>query len=94
MAASTMDLGIVEDKANSIYEAVLIIAKRARAITAERKAREVLDESLTSSDLDFEDFGSEENEVNEFDEAKAIVVAMEDFFNDKLEVNYRMEDSK
>lgn len=90
MAASTMDLKAVEEKANSVYEAVLIVAKRARAITAERKAREVLEESLESEDsFSFDD----EPEIKIEGDAKAIVVAMEEFFADKLEVNYRSENA-
>ena len=87
MAATTTDLSFFDVQTDNIYEAVLIIAKRARAITAERKAKEVLQDNYDSSE-----------EVAEFDEIeyedveKAVVVAMNDFFDKRLEVSYRSDE--
>ena len=46
MSIKTLDLQEINEKSASVYEAVLIISKRARAITAERKAKEILYEGF------------------------------------------------
>lgn len=84
MAIKTIDLNNLSEKATSVYEAVLVVAKRARAITAERKAKEALQESEFDSTEALEAV-----EVEVIEEEKAIVMAMDDFFEDKLEINYR-----
>jgi DNA-directed RNA polymerase subunit K/omega len=84
MAITTLDLKYIEDNSTSVYESVLIMAKRARAITAERKAKEVLQESyLTTEDI------AEPEEIEDYEDIpKAVVVAMENYFDGSLEVKY------
>ena len=87
MTKATLSLEEINRIAESPYEAVLIMAKRARAITAERKAREELENDGV------EDTGEIENyDTFYINDVKAIVVAMEDFFDRRLEVNYRNEE--
>jgi DNA-directed RNA polymerase subunit K/omega len=95
MAASTLDLDVIDKKAGSVYEAVLIMSKRARAITAERKSREVLDESYITTEVDGIDPMPEEVRPSESANlAKPIAVAMDDFFDNKLQVFYRKEETE
>ena len=92
MADSTLDLDLIEKKASSVYEAVLIIAKRARAITAERKSREALEERENTIEMEILDDQEREPDLSILpDEEKAVVIAMDDFFNDRLVVSYRTE---
>ena len=84
MAITTLDLKYIEDNSTSVYESVLIIAKRARAITAERKAKEVLQESYLSTEEI-----AEPEEIEDYEEIpKAVVVAMDDYFDGLLDVKY------
>lgn len=84
MAIKTIDLREITSRATSVYEAVLVIAKRARAITAERRASEALQETEYESTE-----AMEASEVEVIEEEKAIVLAMDDFFENKLDINYR-----
>lgn len=89
MPIHTLDLEHVTEKSESLYEAVLIIAKRARAITAERKAQEALQESEfeTTEEL------AQVEEIVELEES-SVVIAMEDFFGDKLDIRYRTPEAE
>lgn len=89
MSITTLDLQVVNDKAASVYEAVLIISKRARAITAERKAREILYEGSFDTTDEMVDV-EEEIEIQE----NPVVVAMENFFEDKLSVAYKTDEEE
>ena len=59
MAIQTVDLEQLESTSNNVYEAVLVIAKRAREINGERiakrKEKEILEESGYEQDLDVYD---------------------------------------
>ncbi len=87
MAIRTINLNELTSKAASVYEAVLVIAKRARAITAERKAHEALQET----DYDTTE-ALELSEIIVEEEEKAIVIAMDDFFENRLEIKYRKQE--
>ncbi len=67
MSIETLDLKDINKKAKSVYEAVLIISKRARAITAERKSREILYEGTFETTEDVTELEEETGEEFELD---------------------------
>ena len=90
--AETIDLKSVRDRADSIYEAVIMIARRARQINAEQRQmmeRETFDE-MGDFDDDFEKVVPEEREA---DFPKPSSEAMEQFMNREIIREY-VEDKK
>ncbi len=95
MAIQTLDLDEIEKKSENIYEACLVIARRARQINGERiakrKEKEILDESSFDQDLDVYDREFFEGVVHER-EINPTVLAQEELFADKLKYRYLTED--
>jgi len=95
MAIQTLDLEEIERRGSNIYEAVLIIAKRARAINsdriAKRKEKEILEESGYDQDLDVYDrefFEGIEHEK----EINPTVLAQGELMEGKLKFRYITEE--
>jgi DNA-directed RNA polymerase subunit K/omega len=91
MAIKTLDLGQLESLASSIYEACLIIAKRARSINgdriAKRKEKEIIEE--TGYDQDMDVFDREFFEGIEYErEINPTVAAQEELFEQKVRSKY------
>ena len=91
MAIETLDLGSFENKSDSVYEACLVIAKRARSINADRiskrKEKEILEESGYDAEID--PYDREFLESKEFEkETSPTVIAQEEFFSGKLKTIY------
>jgi hypothetical protein len=95
MAIQTIDLEEIEKKSANIYEACLIIARRARQINGDRiskrKDKEILDESGFDQDLDVYDREFFEGIVYER-EINPTVLAQDELFGDKLKVRYLSEE--
>lgn len=94
MAIQTLDLGEVEQVAENIYEACLLIARRARSINADRiakrKEKEILEE--TGVDQDLEAFDREFFENIEFEkEINPTVIAQDELFDGKIKPRYVTE---
>jgi DNA-directed RNA polymerase subunit K/omega len=95
MAIQTLDLlDLVTNSAN-VYEACLVIAKRAREINAgriaERKEKEILDDSGYDQDLDIYDREFMEGIEHER-EINPTVIAQEELLEGKLKYKYIKED--
>jgi DNA-directed RNA polymerase subunit K/omega len=95
MAIKTMDLTELVINSENIYEACLVIAKRAREINsgriAERKEKEVLDESGYDQDLDIYDREFMEGIEHER-EINPTVLAQDELLKGKLKYRYVTED--
>jgi DNA-directed RNA polymerase subunit K/omega len=97
MAIKTLDLSHLESLANSIYEACLIIAKRARTINgdriSQRKEKEIIEE--TGYDQDMDVFDREFFEGIEYEkEINPTVVAQEEFFERKVISKYKFPEEE
>ncbi len=95
MAIQTLDLGELGRKANTIYEACLVIAKRARDINADRiskrKEKEILEETGYDQDLDVYD--REFFEGVEYErEINPTVIAQQELIEGKIKYHYITED--
>ncbi len=95
MAIQTLDLREINKVSDNAYEACLIISRRARAINAdriaERKEKEILEESGFEQDFDpydreFYDPRDHEREIN------PTVIAQEELFQNKITTRYLTED--
>ena len=91
MAIKTLDLKELEVRTDNVYEACLVIAKRARKINsgriAERKEIEILEESGYDQELDiydreFMDGIEHEREIN------PTVIAQEQLMDGKIKYKY------
>jgi len=95
MAIKTLNLLDLEDNSDNVYEACLVIAKRAREINAgriaERKEKEVLEESGYDQELDLYDREFMEGIEHER-EINPTVVAQEELLEGKLKYKYIKED--
>ena len=95
MSIKTLDLDEIEKTSENIYEACLVIARRARQINgeriAQRKEKEILEESGFDQDLDVYDREFFEGVVHER-EINPTVRAQEELFGDKLKYRYLTED--
>ena len=95
MAIQTLDLGELTKKSNTIYEACLIIAKRAREINADRiakrKEKEILEETGYDQDLDVYD--REFFEGVEYEkEINPTVIAQQELLDGKIKFRYITEE--
>ena len=95
MAIQTIDLQEIERTSKNVYEACLVIARRAREINgdriAKRKEKEILEESGYDQDLDVYDrefFEGIEHEK----EINPTVIAQEELMGGKLNFRYLSED--
>jgi DNA-directed RNA polymerase subunit K/omega len=95
MAIKTLDLTELVTNSENIYEACLVIAKRAREINseriAERKEKEVLDESGYDQELDIYDREFMEGIEHER-EINPTVLAQDELLNGKLNYRYITEE--
>ena len=95
MAIQTVDLEQLESTSNNVYEAVLVIAKRAREINGERiakrKEKEILEESGYEQDMDVYDREFFEGIEHER-EINPTVIAQEELMEGKLNFHYIVEE--
>jgi DNA-directed RNA polymerase subunit K/omega len=95
MAIRTMDLSEMESQTDNIYEACLIIAKRAREINndriSKRKEQEILEESGYDQEMDIYD--REFLEGIEYEkEINPTVIAQDELLDGKLKYRYITEE--
>ncbi len=95
MAIKTLDLLSLEDNSDNVYEACLVIAKRAREINtgriAERREKEVLEESGYDQELDIYDREFMEGIEHER-EINPTVIAQVELLDGKLKYKYIKDD--
>jgi len=90
----TLSIRDIEKKATNIYEAIVVLAKRARQINDDQKQER-------AAERDYEDeyggYGEEEYPVevpDDFEDLpKPTAIALEEFLQDKVKFNY-LEDKK
>ena len=96
MAIKTLDLDEIEKITPNIYEACLVIAKRAREINAERiakrKEKEIMEEAGYESEEGY--LNRDMEEVTYEKEINPTVIAQEEFFNRKLKIRYKSQPEK
>jgi DNA-directed RNA polymerase subunit K/omega len=94
MAIQTLDLKVLEIQTDNVYEACLVIAKRAREINAgriaERKEKEILEESGYDQELDIYDREFMEGIEHE-KEINPTVIAQEQLLQGKIKYRYVSE---
>ena len=95
MAIETIDLSTLVTSTRNVYEACLIIARRARAINtdriAKRKEKEILEDSGYDQDLDIYDREFMEGFEHE-KEINPTVIAQQELFKGKIKYQYATEE--
>jgi DNA-directed RNA polymerase subunit K/omega len=95
MAIQTLDLEELERTSSNVYEACLVIARRARDINgdriAKRKEKEILEESGYDQDLDVYDREFFEGIEHER-EINPTVIAQQELMEGKINFRYLTED--
>ena len=96
MAIKTLDLKDLEMRTDNVYEACLVIAKRAREINAgriaERKEKEILEESGYDQELDIYDREFMEGIEHER-EINPTVIAQDQLLKGKIKYRYISENN-
>lgn len=99
MPAKTQDINLVLKKAENLYEAVMVIARRARQINEEqyqrKRDRQIMEELEGGFDEEFMQSEMEEAEATEIveDEENPINHAQDEFLDDHLQHDYGTEKS-
>lgn len=95
MAIETIDLSTLVNKSRNVYEACLIIARRARAINtdriAKRKEKEILEDSGYEQEMDIYDREFMEGLEHE-KEINPTVIAQQELFKGKIKYRYITEE--
>ncbi len=90
MPVKTLNIREIEKRAKNLYEAVIVVAKRARQINID--INEQIKSHLGNIEIDednSEDVIDRESIISEFDrKAKPTTLAIEEMLEDKLKVNY------
>ena len=90
MPVKTLDIREIEKRAKNLYEAVIVVAKRARQINID--INEQIKSHLGNIEIDednSEDVIDRESIISEFDrKAKPTTLAIEDMLEDRLKFNY------
>ena len=95
MPAQTVDFRTILEKTETLYEAVMVIAKRARQINEEmyqkKRDRQILEELEGGFDEDFIHAEHEEHEASSSgldEEENPIVHSQREFMENQLNYNY------
>lgn len=94
MSIKTLKLKEIESKTDNLYEAVIVISKRARQINTE--INDQIKSQLGNIEVD-EESGDQnidrESIISEFDrKAKPTSIAIEELFDDNLDFEYKDEE--
>lgn len=91
---STLSLDDLEKFSDNIYEAIVVIAKRARQINEEQKRQ--IEKIMGTEDMDStdeeEDYGHSEQEQNYVKLPKPTRLALEEYLQGKIKYEYLEED--
>ena len=89
MSVETIHFRDMDDKSEDIFEAAIVIGKRARQIISERIARNEIVTFDRDAEMEEMEFVEEEEPEHEYVEMnKATTEALSEFLNDELEWSY------
>jgi hypothetical protein len=89
MSVETMHFRDMDDKSEDIFEATIVIGKRARQIITERWARNEIVTFDRDAEMEETEFLEQEEPEHEYVEmTKATSEALSEFLNDELEWSY------
>ena len=90
MSDNKINLKKIDDKSEDIFEATIVIGKRARQIISERIMKNEIHSFEKDSELNDEEFNEIKEEIgmNYVEMSKATSVAIDEFCNDELNWKY------
>mgnify|MGYP001211611681 CR=1 FL=1 len=94
MSENRINLKKIDDKSEDIFEAAIIIGKRARQIISERIMKNEIHSFEKDSELNEEEFNEIKDEIgmNYVEMTKATSVAIDEFCNDEIDWKYEEKD--
>lgn len=94
MSIETIHFRDMDTKSEDVFEAAIVIGKRARQIISERIARNEIVTFDRDLDLEETDFSEElDLELEYVEMSKATTEALEEYLNDELEWKYASEET-
>ena len=94
MPIETIHFRDMDTKSEDVFEAAIVIGKRARQIISERIARNEIVTFDRDLDLEETDFSEElDLELEYVEMSKATTEALEEYLNDELEWKYASEET-
>ncbi len=90
---STLDLGDLTRYADSVYEAIVVIARRARQINDEQRMlwEKTMDYSEMADEFEEEDYTQKEHTAEELKLPKPPSLALEEYLKGELIIEYADE---
>jgi len=85
MGLKSLSIQIMEDRTNDIYEAVVVMSKRAKQVLNNRIMEKMMDAAIEDVEMGVYDQVVDENPEDYVESEKATTVAVNDFMDGKLE---------
>ena len=85
MGLKPLSIQIMEDRTNDVYEAVVVMSKRAKQVLNNRIMEKMMDAAIEDVEMGVYDQVVDENPEDYVESEKATTVAVNDFMDGKLE---------
>ena len=85
MGLKSLSIQIMEDRTNDVYEAVVVMSKRAKQVLNNRIMEKMMDAAIEDVEMGVYDQVVDENPEDYVESEKATTVAVNDFMDGKLE---------
>ena len=85
MGLKSLSIQIMEDRTNDVYEAVVVMSKRAKQVLNNRIMEKMMDAAIEDVEMGVYDKVVDENPEDYVESEKATTVAVNEFMDGKLE---------
>ena len=85
MGLKSLSIQIMEDRTNDVYEAVVVMSKRAKQVLNNRIMEKMMDAAIEDVEMGVYDKVVDENPEDYIESEKATTIAVNEFMDGKLE---------
>jgi len=85
MGLKSLSIQIMEDRTNDVYEAVVVMSKRAKQVLNNRIMEKMMDAAIEDVEMGVYDKVVDENPEDYVESEKATTIAVNEFMDGKLE---------
>ena len=85
MGLKPLSIQIMEDRTNDVYEAVVVMSKRAKQVLNNRVMEKMMDAAIEDVEMGVYDKVVDENPEDYVESEKATTIAVNEFMDGKLE---------
>ena len=85
MGLKSLSIQIMEDRTNDVYEAVVVMSKRAKQVLNNRIMEKMMDAAIEDVEMGVYDQVVDENPEDYVESEKATTIAVNEFMDGKLE---------